>query len=474
MSLKSSVKKCVKRLVARGLRWRHPVRRDLPAECWGLEYSDRSLTLRGHRLSDIAAEFGTPIHVVDEERLVRNFTALSQNTDDGACDLFYSYKTNPLPGVLKRLHALGAGAEVVSEYELWLAQKLGVPPERIIYNGPAKSLRSLETAVSLGILLINLNHFEEIDRLAGLCRRLGQKTRVAIRVTTGGGWQGQFGIPIAGGKALAAYRHALDHDELDLVGIHCHRGVLFENLAEVDSHMDEVLAFLHELWAAVGSLPEILDLGGSVCVPTVRPLTRRDLRLSRAYSVDPLPPRRDERPGLEEFPRKMVQRVESFCGARNLPVPRIVFEPGRALTGDSQMLLTRVVTTRAGSNERHYAILDAGVSLAGIVKSEFHQLLRLQAPSPGERQKTYRIVGPLCHAWDVLYPAWTTGELHEGDGLAIMDAGAYFIPEERSFSFTRPGCVSVGRDGTLAAIRRSEKFDDVVALDSNFRDEKTR
>ena len=63
-------------------------------------------------------------------------------------DVFYSYKTNPVPAVLHRLHERGIGAEVISPYELWLALRLGVPGDRIIYNGPAKSADSIRTAIA--------------------------------------------------------------------------------------------------------------------------------------------------------------------------------------------------------------------------------------------------------------------------------------------------------------------------------------
>ena len=90
--------------------------------------------------------------------------------------MFSSYKTNPVPGVLARLHGHGVGAEVISPYELWLAMRLGVPGERIIYNGPAKSPASIRAAIRHGALLVNANSVSEArliarDRRRGAARR---------------------------------------------------------------------------------------------------------------------------------------------------------------------------------------------------------------------------------------------------------------------------------------------------------------
>ncbi|HEX2674346.1 MAG TPA: hypothetical protein VHM25_25895, partial [Polyangiaceae bacterium] len=106
---------------------------------------ERGLTLEGIPLADLVEQFGSPLHVVRASRL-RDNARRFQRVPSGAargCEVFYSYKTNPIPGVLRTLHEQGIGAEVISPYELWLAKELGVPPERTIYNGPAKSDDSL-------------------------------------------------------------------------------------------------------------------------------------------------------------------------------------------------------------------------------------------------------------------------------------------------------------------------------------------
>lgn len=143
---------------------------------WGLvRDAQGALRLGNVGLKELAQAAGAPLHVVSGSRLRDNAQRFLQVPAGAAagCEVFYSYKTNPIPGMLAELHAAGVGAEVISHFELWLALKLGVPPRRIIYNGPAKSKESMRQAVALGIELLNLNHVEEIDAVATIASQMG-------------------------------------------------------------------------------------------------------------------------------------------------------------------------------------------------------------------------------------------------------------------------------------------------------------
>ena len=119
-----------------------------------------------------------------------------------------------------------------------------------------------------------------------------------------------------------------------------------------------------------------------------------------------------------------------------------MLEPGRALTGDTQFLLTTVVDINDGPLP--HAILDAGINVAEPVTSEYHQLISVT--SPGLPATTpYRLAGPICTPADVLYQHWRLPPLAPGHVLAIMDAGAYFVPFSTTFSFPKPAIVAPGR-----------------------------
>jgi len=444
----------------------HGAQPGLPPELWGLaDDPQRGLTLEDIPLSDLVAQFGSPLHVVRAARLrdnARRFQAVPPGATHG-CEVFYSYKTNPVEGVLRLLHAQGIGAEVISPFELWLAKQLGVPPELTIYNGPAKSDDSIRDAVERGIQAINCNHREELPRVARIARELGKKARVALRVNTSVGWSGQFGTPIRGGQALAAYREALAMPELSVVGIHAHRGGQIRNEPELLQYLLEVLAFAEELERILPIPLEILNLGGSLGIATGEHLDDRARRRNELFHVDLPTPVAAQALTIERYLELLVGGVESHYRRLGKARPRIFLEPGRAMTGNTQLLLTRVLTTKAmiGST---CAVLDAGINLAESVRSEYHQVFAVQRHREA-RSHVHSLVGPICSPGDTLYPALRLPPLVPGDCLSIMDSGAYFVPFSTSFSFPKPAIVLLD-DGVATLIRRRETFDDLRSYES--------
>jgi diaminopimelate decarboxylase len=160
---------------------------------------------------------------------------------------------------------------------------------------------------------------------------------------------------------------------------------------------------------------------------------------------------------------RVVERVEAHARGCGVARPRILLEPGRAAMADAQLLLARVAQLRDPEDGLTWAVLDVGINAAESVRSEWHQLYALEA-RPGAPLRRYRLTGPSCMQGDLLYPAWRLPELRPGDGVAIMDAGAYFVPFSTDFSFPRPAVVRLD-GGEVRVLRRGETFDDLVALD---------
>ena len=436
----------------------------LPPSRWSLE-RDASGTLRlhGQSLRDLAARYGSPLHVVDGRKLDANAADIQAPRPGGArgCLVCYSYKTNPVPAVLERLHANGIGAEVISAYELWLALRLGVPPERIIYNGPAKSDESLRDAAAAGIRLVNLNSRTEIPRVAAAARAAGRRLRVGVRVSFPDGWGQQFGESVASGAAVRAFEEALAVPDFEVVALHVHRGNEIATRTDAEGFVDRVLAFTDVLAGRFGRQLEIVDFGGSVACATSPPFSPLRFRLNSAVGADLAPRRPEEVMTIRDYATMVQERVERHYAGR--PVPTIVLEPGRALTGNTQMLLTSVHEVRDPDDVLTLAILDAGMNVASPAQGSYHQLLPVTA-RPGARERAYRLAGPICTPADILYRHWKLPELSAGDLLAIMDSGAYFVPFSTSFSFPQPGIVMVDEHGARL-VRRAETFDDMVLRD---------
>ena len=448
--------------------------RALPPQLWGLDVdASGRLSLEGLDLADLTARWGSPLHVVHAAALRRNARAflnkegLDEEGLDGErappCEVYYSYKTNPIPGVLRLLDAEGIGAEVISEYELWLALRLGVDPACIIFNGPVKSDASLREAIGRGIALLNANHREELARIGAIAAELGRRPVTGVRICTSASWGGQFGAPIGNGEALATIGEACRHPHLDMRALHVHFGAPLRTAQQVRQLVDETLDLAHLAAQRHGFELGILDLGGSLAIPTVQALSARDKRLNMTFLADLPAPDPERTLEIRAYVRLVRQLVHAGCRRRGLPVPRIVLEPGRSLTGNTQMLLTTVHSLKHATNAAPYAILDAGINLAQSVQSEFHQIYAA-TKMDATASRSYRLAGPICSPGDVLYWARSLPELAPGDTLAIMDAGAYFVPFATSFSFPQPAIVLVD-DGAVHLLRRAERFEDLVLCD---------
>ncbi|MFH1808762.1 MAG: pyridoxal-dependent decarboxylase [Pseudomonadota bacterium] len=435
----------------------------LPPSYWGLRVVDGRLHAGAVDLAGLCPQHGSPLHVVLGSRLRDKVQCCQAALAGASTELFFSYKTNPVPGVLRVLHALGVGAEVISPYELWLAQQLGVPGQQIVYGGPGKDAPSIRRALELDIRMINVNHREELEVIAAQAAALGRRARIALRVAPAGGWSWQFGLSIAGGEALEGFRAALASPHLQVVGLHAHRGELMRSVGELRSFVQPVLTFCDELRRELKLDLELLDLGGSLAVPSVASSPALERRLERAFLLPTPAPDPAATLTLPAYAAEVSRQVAAHFNARGRPVPTVILEPGRALSADCQLLLCQVRTLKARAEPPTYAILDAGIHVAEPVAHAHHTLFaatRMSAPAT----TTWRLVGPTCTPHDVLYSAWQGPELQVGDVLAIMDAGAYLVPFSTTFSFPRPGVVLVD-DGRVVLLRRAETFEDLVARD---------
>lgn len=389
----------------------------------------------GQDILHLVREHGTPLQIAFGAKAADNLKrASSALTAYGWQDnIFYSYKTNPVPEVLKVLHQNGAGAEVISKRELNLALDLGVSPGRIIFNGIYKSPAALKTAVEKGIKCINIDVPHELDILNELSKTAKERISVGLRVRPRIGWQGQFGHVISDGSAFAMAERIVANNKLDLKTIHFHLGS--SNFATYRRAVDEALEFIKTIKLKLGADIRALDIGGGFPGKDMRMLTLWEqgwLRLwDRPWPASAAGPGDGFRV-LEET-AGYFHRARMKFGLKDL---EMWTEPGRLITGDAQVLAVKVVGLRRSGRKR-YAIVDGGrVGAAGPLVGETRKVTVLG--KSGARKEKYEIVGPTCMPWDRLFAGIRLPELSLGDILCIEGAGAYFVPLETEFSFDKP------------------------------------
>jgi diaminopimelate decarboxylase len=432
---------------------------------WDMAINGRDhLVIGGCDCTELTHIYGTPLHLVSLERLKKNYESFLYCFKQAYPDteVFYSYKTNPVPKVLKILNEFGAGAEVISHFELWLALKLGVPSEKIIYNGPCKTEESLDMAIANRIKLINIDGMGEIEIIDRLAKRYGHKQQVGVRVITSVGWGSQFGLSIKTGAAFRAFERLAKLQNVIPCGLHIHLGTGIKNIRTYLQAIKEVLDLSIFIRKKLGINIKYFDFGGGFGVPTVQKYSDLDYRVL-ANNLPARSPNASSSPSLSEYGIAIIELFKKYYPSGLNDLPTLIFEPGRAITSSSQSLLLKVITIKPAENGLKNIIVDGGKNIAIPTSWEYHEVFaasKMNAPLNGY----YRIFGPLCHPDDILFPAKSLPKLEPGDILAVMDAGAYFIPNQRNFSFPRPAVVLV-EDGRHELIRERESFENIVALD---------
>ncbi|NLP11743.1 hypothetical protein GX408_15195 [bacterium] len=423
------------------------------------------LLVGGCDCTRLAADHGTPLFVVDEKKIRDNYQAFDRALTAHGIEqgIYYSYKTNPVPGILRVLHDCGAGAEVISPYELWLALKLGVPPERIIYNGPNKSAEGLKTAIDHGIKLININSLAEIDHIEQLAAERGRTVCVGVRVSPGVGWGAQFGLKLENGEALAAFRRMAACPHIDPQAIHFHLGTNLQNAQLYQSALAHVFELLQFIQSDPGLHLRYLDLGGGFGVPTVRALENREIKLNTFFYKPYHPPSAAKIKPVCQIIEDIAATFKALCLRFRIDPPALLFEPGRSLTSNAEILLTRVGDLKTSANGFPIALLDAGINVARPITFEYHEIFvanRMAAPA----NQRCGLAGPICTPMDFFLKSKKLPILHAGDLLAVMDAGAYFTSFANNFSLPRPAIVAVF-EGRPRLIREKESYDDLIRLD---------
>ena len=433
---------------------------------WDLEINKNGhLSVDGADTLELLNQYGSPLLVVHHRVLLKHAREMLQAVSGAPAGsrVYYSYKTNCIPGILSELHALGIGAEVISPYELWLANELGVSGDNVIYNGVDKTDDSLDLAIRMNVGAINVDYASEIERIVRVAERRGQRARVGVRLALVD--KAQFGLSVNNGESLEACRQILARsDVLDLRCVHFNVTSNSKHASEHTSALTRAIRFLAELRTTLGVEVPMLDMGGGFGVPTTKNMTGSEYLLYRGLGVAPPAPDPSDFQPIAAYVGQLVEHLRTSAASSNLKVPAIAVEPGRFITSRCEMLLVEVKAVKDRGTGIPMAITDAGrLSMTFPCDFEYHEVFVANRPA-APVQVPYMVTGRVCTSADWLLRNRLLPELHPGDVLAVMDAGAYFSSYSSNFAFPRPAIVMI-RDGQARVIRNAESFDHLVAMD---------
>jgi diaminopimelate decarboxylase len=408
------------------------------------DLKDSNLHCEEVPLEQIADEVGTPVYVYSAATLRRHARVLKEalaELDDSL--IAYAVKANPNPAVLSVLAREGLGADIVSIGEYRAAREAGMLPESILFSGVGKTAEEMAEALAGGLLQFNLESVQEAHTLSIVARSMDMEAPVALRINpdveagthakmTTGTADNKFGLPAS--QAIEAFRIIRDLPNLKVIGVTVHIGSQLTSLAPLEAAFERLGSLIRELRGEGFDL-QIADLGGGLGVP---------------YGAS-----QPEPPTPAEY-GAMVRRITKDWNIR------LAFEPGRLISGNAGVLLTRVVRVKPGERSP-WLIVDAAMNdlMRPALYDAYHQV---EAVRPSGERMTAHVVGPVCESGDTFAMSREMDAVKEGELIVFRTAGAYGAAMSSGYN-SRPLTPEVLVDGDRwALVRRRLDLADAASL----------
>ncbi len=400
------------------------------------------LVLGGVRASALAAEFGTPVVVYDEETV--RAQARAYRTAAPEALVVYGTKAFPSLAILRLLAEEGLGADVSTVGELAFAERAGIDGDKLVVHGNNKEDELLRRAGELGALVV-LDSLEELDR----ARAVGA-SRFLVRVTPGieadtheavktAHHGSKFGLPPD--DAVELLRRAPECE-----GVHVHVGSQLVHFGASLMTVDWIAQFAARVRAELDWTPRIVDLGGGLGV--------RHVLEEPSFTIG-------------EFVEGLLAELARSWELHDLPPAQLVFEPGRSLVARAGVTLYSVGGVKRASAATTYVTVDGGMSdnpRPAMYGARYAALLATRADEA--TTGAYAVAGKHCESGDVLIERVELPEPRRGDLLAVPVTGAYTLSMSSTYNAVpRPPAVLVG-NGEARLIRRRETVADLLELET--------
>jgi len=401
------------------------------------------LTIAGCDVIDLAAEYGTPLFVYDEDHLRARCREAVTAFPDGVA---YATKAFLCKAMARLAHEEGMDLDVATGGELHVALAAGVPPQRLVFHGNNKSVSELTAAVEVGVGVIVIDSIVEIDKLRSVLEGRDEKVRVMVRLNPGveahthdflqtGATDSKFGIGVSDGTARGAVDSIRAIAQLDLVGVHAHVGSQVFDVSSFAKAVEVIADFVAEI-----DVPA-LSIGGGLGVPYVEG---------------------ESAPTITEWGLTIHEAIERS----GLDV-KVHAEPGRAIVARSAVTLYTVGTIKEIPGVRTYVSVDGGMSdnPRPVLYGSGYEVFLVRSTS-AERDTEIRLVGKHCESGDVIvWEGKVPSDLALGDILATPVTGAYGHTMGSNYNMVLRPPVVFAKDGDARLVVRREAYEDLLARD---------
>lgn len=413
---------------------------------------DNKLYAENFLVEDLAKEFGTPLYIYSKNQILRNYREINQPLVNSKLDFLncYAIKANSNPELLKILSAEGAGAEISSGGELYLALKFGYLRNKITYTGVGKTDEEIEYALKENIFNFTVESLQEIKVISEIAHRMSLIARISIRVNpdinanthpyiTTGMKENKFGIDSK--YIMDVFQEATRLPAIDIIGLHAHIG---SQITEVEPYV-ETVNYLSKLLKELEKMNiniRYLNVGGGFGVQYKNVMTHRYIP--------------DEEDEITSY-AALGDYVKSVLNLLTELNKKLIIEPGRSLVANAGILAGKVLYTKQNEMKK-FIITDTGMNdlMRPCLYQAYHQIVPLVLKDTGYEEVD--VVGPVCETSDYLATKRKLQKLERGDYFAVMTTGAYGYTLSSNYNARlRPAEILVDGD-KYSLIREREKY----------------
>jgi diaminopimelate decarboxylase len=452
-------------------------------------YRDGHLYCEDVDLAGVARECGTPTYVYSVGTILDHYTRLDAALAALNHLICYAVKANSNRAVLNLLVRAGAGFDIVSGGELFRVLAAGGDPAKCTFAGVGKSCDEIEYALDQGVYSFNVESESELESIERIARAKKMRAPIALRVNpdvdphthqyiSTGSQENKFGIALD--QVRAVYERAAAMSNIEIVGVQMHIGSQITEAKPFASAIEKVAPLVRDLKSKYAI--KFFSIGGGMGI-----IYRRALESGSGKWW------RDHGPACAGSAFSVRDYADAIVPPLRDVGIRILVEPGRFLIGNAGVLLTRVRYLKQTGSKK-FAIVDAGMNdlIRPALYQSYHEIVPVikpgtltptlslegrggrEAPGEGEsgslrhsKNKSGKIdiVGPVCESGDFFALDREMPEMHEGDLLAIMSAGAYGFVMASNYNSRPLPAEALVRGDKFTLIRKRQTWDDLVRGD---------
>ncbi|MBR1824201.1 MAG: diaminopimelate decarboxylase [Ruminococcus sp.] len=417
------------------------------------------LTVGGTDTVDLAAQYGTPLYVMDEELIRKNLRSFHNSMNkyyNGMGEVHFASKAFSCLEMCRIVADEGDGLDAVSIGELYTAVKAGFPMEKVGFHGNNKTDEELRYALETGVGHIIVDNIPELHRLETIAKDMGKKPHIMFRIKPGidahthkavmtGQIDSKFGFALETGEAFEAVKEAVACENVELYGVHCHIGSQIFDIEPFEAAAKTMLGFIAKIKNELNYEIKGLNLGGGFGIKYLE-------------KDDPQP--------FEVFLERVSGVVRSECEKLGIAQPRMYIEPGRSIVGSAGITLYTVGARKEIPNIRTYVSIDGGMPDNPryiLYQSEYEAVVANKADQPRDEKVT--IAGRCCESGDLIGENMPLQHAESGDTLAVLATGAYNFSMAMTYNrLQRPAVVFVNKGESRIAVKR-ESLDDIIRND---------